>query len=102
MVPELLDTCVIATDKRVGPAVDIYAFGLLMWQCITAKPPFQGIPSSKIAVAVVLDRVRPTFPFGTLPHYVELANACWGHDAVMRPTAPELLKKLQSLQLLLA
>ena len=50
LAPELLDGGV------PGPAADIYAFGVLMYETLAGRPPFEG------ATADVLDQQRRTVP----------------------------------------
>ncbi|KAI8469487.1 MAG: hypothetical protein J3K34DRAFT_459366 [Monoraphidium minutum] len=80
---------------RVTTAVDVFAFGTLMWEVYTCRRPWQGLTREGIIDRVLCRGARPHFPAGAPRAYVDLANACWAASPVDRPAIPDILGALQ-------
>jgi len=79
--------------EEYSEKVDIYSFGILLYELVTRWQPFAGIQIS--------DRLptsqRPKLSGVTTTGYttlVKLMQECWQEDLTMRPTAPQLVKQL--------
>lgn len=91
MAPELFD------NLPFGPAVDVYAFGMLLWEMFTGNVPFEGFEVLDIA-NVVKDGQRPAVPKGDTPREVRrLIEDCWAQRATERPNFAEVVERLDSL-----
>ncbi|KXZ51443.1 hypothetical protein GPECTOR_12g406 [Gonium pectorale] len=94
MAPELLE------GSSVEASVDIYSFGILMWEIFTGRAPYSEFASNNFADVpkkVARENLRPRFPAETPPLFMQLATACWSGDPARRPTSPALVARLQSL-----
>ena len=82
MAPEMTH----ATGTRIGPAVDVYSLGAILYEALTERPPFRGE-----TVLATLDQVRSLDPIPphrlqpTLPRDLEtICLKCLHKDAARR------------------
>ncbi|KAG2482119.1 hypothetical protein HYH03_018926 [Edaphochlamys debaryana] len=92
MAPEMF-----CKGHPLDSAVDIYSFGILMWEVFTGGAVYDGVPPDKLPYHVVKRGLRPAFPAETPSAYRSLAQACWASDPRSRPTAAALVTVLQRL-----
>ncbi|XP_062873202.1 proto-oncogene serine/threonine-protein kinase mos [Trichomycterus rosablanca] len=96
--PELLK------GHEVTPSVDVYSFGITLWQMFTREPPYEG-DRQHIIYAVVAYELRPDLnkdvfsPTGPGCVFKELIGRCWSAEPSNRPTAEQLLTELCELSL---
>lgn len=79
--------------EEYSEKVDIYSFGILLYELVTRWNPFDGIYNT--------DRIpasqRPKLTGVTTTSYatlVRLMEECWQEDATLRPAASDLIRKL--------
>lgn len=71
MAPELIE------NKHFNKSVDVYAFGILLWELVALEMPFFGVDIPTIRERVV-DGVRPRIPsYGVSPRLHKLITNCW-------------------------
>lgn len=90
MAPELFESHYY-TNK-----VDVYAYGILLWEMLTEKVPFKGKEGYQIALAVCTKKERPAFPDHTPRPLKNLINLCWEQDPNKRPKFEKIIKILES------
>ncbi|GAX84206.1 hypothetical protein CEUSTIGMA_g11629.t1 [Chlamydomonas eustigma] len=69
----------------VSKAVDVYAFGVLMWQMYTGSQPWRGLTHAQILLKVTAGVDRLRFPLSTPIEYEDLAMSCMAFSAEERP-----------------
>ncbi|WIA38873.1 hypothetical protein OEZ86_002148 [Tetradesmus obliquus] len=87
----------LITTKKVNASVDVYAFGVMMWELFVGQRPYGNMSQQKVVEEVVLRGLRPCFPVGTPPGYASLAASCWHATAGARPTFQEVIARLQAM-----
>ncbi|GIL83127.1 hypothetical protein Vretimale_11467 [Volvox reticuliferus] len=84
-------------NKKVNSSVDVYAFGILMWEMYTGQRPYGNMKQQQLVEEVVMRGLRPKFP-GTAPAgYVVLAQSAWSGSPQARPSFDEILTHLNAM-----
>ncbi|GIL60965.1 hypothetical protein Vafri_15768 [Volvox africanus] len=83
--------------RLLGVGVDVFAFGILMWELMHCKPPHAGIDPKELPRLVARSNLRPEF-HPLAPHeYRALACSCWATPPDRRPSATQLVSQLHLL-----
>jgi serine/threonine protein kinase len=93
MAPEMFE------GGPVTELVDVYSFGVLMWECLTGKVPWGQLvsPMQVIYVVGVLGDRLPV-PQNAPPPLARLLRACWQEDPAARPGFKDILSVLKAEQ----
>eukprot|EP00040_Diaphanoeca_grandis_P039511 m.259265 g.259265 ORF g.259265 m.259265 type:complete len:1369 (-) comp37820_c0_seq1:79-4185(-) len=87
--------------SKYGPAVDVYSFGMVMYEVSTGNLPFHDLNYGKFEFFdFVCDGGRPAIPQATdVPAvYKQLMWQCWHQDADSRPSFEEIRMKLSQVE----
>ena len=68
-------------------SVDVYSFGIVLWELLTLAHPHEGVPEQQLVYSVMNGGVRPPVPLGAPGRWVELMTACWDEEPRRRPSA---------------
>ncbi|XP_065880826.1 serine/threonine-protein kinase STY46-like isoform X2 [Euphorbia lathyris] len=96
MAPEVIE------HKPYDRKVDVFSFGIVLWELLTGQLPYEHLTPLQAAVGVVQQGLRPPIPEHTHPKILELLERCWQHDPTLRPEFSEILKVLQKLAKMVA
>ncbi|KAL6295508.1 hypothetical protein ACE6H2_003650 [Prunus campanulata] len=89
MAPEVIE------HKPYDHKADVFSFGVVLWELLTGKLPYENLTPLQAAVGVVQKGLRPTIPRHANPMLVELMERCWQQDPSLRPEFSEIVKMLQ-------
>ncbi|KPJ67969.1 MAG: hypothetical protein AMJ43_00700 [Coxiella sp. DG_40] len=89
IAPELFSNDPIYSEKS-----DIFALGMVFWEIVARKDPFEECEHPNQIVNKVLGGERPQIPEDCPPAFKELIEWCWDQDPTRRPTADEIVKYL--------
>ncbi|KAE8659297.1 Serine/threonine protein kinase, putative isoform 2 [Hibiscus syriacus] len=98
MAPELLN----GNNTHVSEKVDVYSFGILMWEILTEEEPYAHMHCGAIIGGIVQNTLRPPIPEHCDPDWRKLMEQCWSHDPKSRPSFTEIANRLQSMSTLLS
>ncbi|KAG2487488.1 hypothetical protein HYH03_013907 [Edaphochlamys debaryana] len=83
--------------RLLNAAVDVYAFGILMWELLHCLAPHSKADPKDLPRQVVRHGLRPEFHPLAPPEFSALAARCWAPQPERRPTATQLVAQVQQL-----
>ena len=76
----------VALRQPYNEKVDVYSFGILLWQMAKDKIPFKGMNRAGFMNQVVRKGLRPKIDKKWPNDFVELLESCWHVDFTQRPS----------------
>ncbi|XP_020575306.1 serine/threonine-protein kinase STE20-like isoform X2 [Phalaenopsis equestris] len=95
MAPELLN----GSSNRVSEKVDVFSFGIAMWEIITGEEPYANMHCGAIIGGIVNNTLRPPIPENCNTEWRKLMGQCWSADPSQRPSFTEIANKLRSMSM---
>ncbi|XP_061977710.1 serine/threonine/tyrosine-protein kinase HT1-like isoform X1 [Populus nigra] len=89
MAPEMIK------EKHCSRKVDVYSFGIVLWELTTALLPFQGMTPVQAAFAVAEKNERPPLPASCQPALAHLIKRCWAANPSKRPDFSYIVSALE-------
>ncbi|XAR59159.1 Non-specific serine/threonine protein kinase [Bertholletia excelsa] len=96
MAPEMIKR------KSYGRKVDVYSFGLILWEMIAGAIPYEDMTPIQAAFAVVNKNLRPSIPKDCPPAMRALIEQCWSLQPEKRPEFWQVAKALEQFESALA
>ncbi|KAM7488553.1 hypothetical protein LguiB_026037 [Lonicera macranthoides] len=90
MAPELLN----GSSNRVSEKVDVFSFGITMWEILTGEEPYANMHCGAIIGGIVNNTLRPPIPERCDPEWRKLMEDCWSPDPSARPSFTEITNRL--------
>mmetsp|Transcript_12505 Transcript_12505/g.45598 ORF Transcript_12505/g.45598 Transcript_12505/m.45598 type:complete len:613 (-) Transcript_12505:2254-4092(-) len=88
---------VLKTPDHCSEKVDVYSFGIVMWELWTAQVPYKDKDEYAIMGGIMLQNLRPEIPSQDAeeppaPGWEDLMVRCWDETAESRPSFEEVSK----------
>lgn len=75
--------------------VDVYSYGICLWEIFNFSKPFAEHDPSNVPYLVTVRLERPQYPDYVPDFIVNLSNLCWRDDPGTRPVFPEIVRYLE-------
>uniref|UniRef100_A0ACD5W0P7 Uncharacterized protein n=3 Tax=Avena sativa TaxID=4498 RepID=A0ACD5W0P7_AVESA len=95
MAPEMMK------HKPYGRKVDVYSFGLILWEMLTGSVPYEDLTPFQAAFAVFDKNVRPAIPSSCPAALRVLIEQCWALHADKRPEFWQIVQLLEKFKMVL-
>lgn len=92
MAPEMI------SHQHYSKKVDVYSFGIVLWELVTGLLPFQNMTPVQVAYAVVNKNLRPPIPDKCPLTLRNLMEQCWNSSPERRPTFYQIVQTLEDLE----
>ncbi|XP_022982592.1 serine/threonine-protein kinase HT1-like [Cucurbita maxima] len=98
MAPELYSTVTLrqGEKKHYNNKVDVYSFGIVLWELLTNRMPFEGMSNLQAAYAAAFKQERPSIPGDIPPDLAFIVQSCWVEDSKMRPSFSQIIRMLNA------
>ncbi|KAK9071094.1 hypothetical protein SSX86_009662 [Deinandra increscens subsp. villosa] len=96
MAPEMIKR------KPYDRKVDVYGFGLILWEMVAGALPYKDMTSIQAAFAIMHKSLRPTIPTDCPPAMKTLIERCWSSDPRKRPEFLKVVKVLEEFEMVVA
>jgi len=87
----------VALKQPYNQKVDVYSFGITLWEMLTGKLPFKGISKQEFMDEVVGKGFRPAVPKSLPPVLGNLLRDCWDANPLKRPSFESILGTLRAM-----
>jgi serine/threonine protein kinase len=87
----------VALREPYSEKVDVYSFGIMLWQMAKDSIPFTGLNKTEFMQEVVRGDVRPKPDRAWPAEFSDLLTSCWHRNPERRPSFAVVLAELHSL-----
>ncbi|KAL0368165.1 UNVERIFIED_CONTAM: Serine/threonine-protein kinase EDR1 [Sesamum calycinum] len=97
-IPQWMAPEVLRNDPADEKKADVYSFGVILWELVTHKIPWDNLNSMQVIGAVGFMNQRLEIPKDVEPEWASIIESCWHSEPQSRPSFQELMEKLKDMQ----
>jgi len=83
-------------NEKVNEKMDVYSYGIMMWEIVTMEVPFHGYPLAGLPVQISIHDLRPEMPKLVPKRTKDLIASCWHKDPKQRPDFKHILNVVRA------
>lgn len=87
----------VVLGRSYHQSVDVYSFGILLWQVASGKVPFRDMGKKTYFDRVVVGGQRPRIDARWPLSFAHLLRQCWHEDKHARPSFATIVQELETL-----
>ncbi|CAN0063883.1 unnamed protein product [Pylaiella littoralis] len=87
----------VAESRPYNEKVDVYSFGIVIWEMSTLKKPFDGMGRDRFFSQVIRGSHRPPINKKWPKPWSDLMQSCWAEDPAKRPSFAKVGDLLQGM-----
>ena len=87
----------VVLRKKYNEKVDVYSFGVLLWQMARDQVPFRGLNKENFIREVVVGGFRPKIDKSWPKAFSGMVERCWDADPYKRPSFSQIIEILKDL-----
>uniref|UniRef100_A0A915PF06 mitogen-activated protein kinase kinase kinase n=1 Tax=Setaria digitata TaxID=48799 RepID=A0A915PF06_9BILA len=84
----------VIRDRKCSKAMDVWSFGLVLWEVLTGATPFEGLGPGAVQLQIGTF-VKQKIPSSCPSDLRLIIESCWRDDPLERPTFKELIIELE-------
>ncbi|CAI6012430.1 unnamed protein product [Closterium sp. NIES-65] len=84
--------------RLVGDGAEMTNFGIVLWELLTVRLPYESYSPLQAAVAMALNGLRPAIPAGCPEGLRRLIETCWARDPAERPDSEDVVRVVRGLR----
>ena len=92
--PELLQ----AIPPQPSPSMDMYSYGVVLWEMLTRQIPFETQPDDSIIMTAIREGAREQIPEACPESWRDIIQTCWHQNGATRPSSATVLERLTTIQ----
>ena len=82
----------VLRHESYDKAVDVYSYGIVLWELMARAEPYFGMGQIEVAIAVAQQSLRPKLDRSWPSEWLRLIRWCWTEVPRERPTFGEILE----------